>query len=291
MNRFLFKIVYSIIWLITLFPLPVLYQISNILYFLAYYVVGYRKKVVVSNLKNAFPLKSNTEIKKITKSFYLHLCDNLIETAAMIHMPKKSFDKRFIFKNVDVINELYDKGKSICAVFGHYGNWDWYALLQFYVKHQVYAIYMPIKNKNIDKLVNNLRSKFGVKMIHKAYAAKKILDMHNSGELFITFFISDQTPSKREISYWTTFLNQDTAVFLGAEKIARKTNQAVVFFDIIKKKRGYYEIEFLKLFENSKDTRQYEITKAHLKCLEKRIIEKPEYWLWSHRRWKYKKTE
>ncbi len=291
MNKILFKIVYSIIWLITLLPINLLYKLSDVMYFLAYYVVGYRKKVVITNLKNAFPLKDNKEIKQITKAFYAHLCDNLLETALMINMPAKEYAKRFVFKNLEVLDDLYKKGKSVCAVFGHYGNWDWTSALNMYTKYQVYAIYMPIKNKNIDNLVNKLRGKFGMKLIHKQYAARTILNLSESKELFIAYFIGDQTPSKHEISYWTKFLNQDTPVFLGTEKIARKTNQAVVYFDITKVKRGYYEIEFIKLFENSSETKEYEITESHLRYLEKRIIEKPEYWLWSHRRWKYKKSK
>lgn len=292
MNRVLFKISYGTIWLITLLPLPVLYIISDILYIFAYYIIRYRKKVVFTNLKNAFPLKTKKEIIKIAKGYYLHLCDSLfIETVAMIHMNKEEFKKRYVFKNIEVLEDLYNKGKSICAVFGHYGNWDWSTTLPLYTKYNVYGIYMPIKNPQIDVLVNKLRSKFGAKMIHKQSAARAILNLSQTNEKFITYFIGDQTPSKHEIHYWTKFLNQDTAVFLGTEKIAKKTNQAVVYFDIKKIKRGYYEVEFIKLFENPKETKDFKITESHLRYLEKKIIEKPEFWLWSHRRWKHKKPE
>lgn len=291
MNKILFKIIYPLIWLLTLLPLPILYLLSDVFYFITFYIAKYRKKVVISNLKNSFPEKSDKEINKITKRFYAHLCDNLLETMALINMSEKEIKKRFLYKNIEVLDDLYSKNKSVCAVFGHYANWDWMASLPLHTKYKVYSIYMPIKNRQIDKLTNNLRSKYGLTMIHKQYSVRTILDLHKSNELFLTYFIGDQTPSRREINYWTTFLNQDTAVFLGTERIAKKTNQAVVYFDIKRIKRGYYEIELINLYENPKETVDYEITEKHLRILENRITENPEYWLWSHKRWKHKKVK
>lgn len=291
MNNILFKITYTFIWLFALLPFRILYIFSDITYLMIFYIIGYRKKVVFENLRNSFPEKTEAEIKKIAKGFYSHLCDNLIETIALIHMNEKSINKRMKYENIEILNNLYDKDKNVIVTFGHYCTWDWTNNLPLHCKHSLYSIYMPIKNKKIDKLVNDLRIKFGFKMLHKQYAVKQILNLCRTNEKFITIFIGDQTPSRGEINYWTKFLNQDTAVFLGTERIAKKTDQAVVFFDIDKVKRGYYKTNIILLFENPKETAEYEITEAHLRFLEKKIINKPEYWLWSHRRWKFKKNE
>lgn len=285
-----FYISYSILWLITLMPFWCYYRLSDFVYFLLYYVFSYRKKVVYKNLRNAFPDKNEKELKKIAKGFYKHFCDFVLESVKTIHISKKQNAKRFTFKNLDVFHDLYEKNKNIILVSGHYGNWEWMVSLPSKLEHKFLALYRPLRNKYFDKMIINLRSKYATGMVPMNDTLKVILEHKQKNELIATWFLADQTPPK-EAQLWTTFLNQETPIFLGTEKIARKLNHAVVFMDIQKLKRGYYQAEFTLLFENASDTKEFEISKAHTKFLEEIIKKKPEYWLWSHRRWKHKRPE
>ncbi len=289
MSNIGYYILFGIFWIIMLLPLRVLYLFSDILYFFSYYLIAYRKKVTLTNLKKSFPEKSSVEIRKIAKRFYRHLFDQFIESFKLLQMNEEQILKRFDYRNPEVLDELYSKDKSIITVFGHYGNWEWLASLPLVTKYKVLAIYKPLANSSFDKFFIRLREKFGIKTITIQQTLKKILDYQQNKELTITFFLGDQRPMRRYIKYWTTFLNQDTPILLGVEKISKQTDQAVVFIDIQKKKRGFYKIVFIKLFENPKETEEFEITEKHIRILEKIIINRPEFWLWSHRRWKHEK--
>lgn len=284
-----YPVFYGIIWILTLLPFKVLYIISDFLSFITYYLIRYRKKVTLTNLKKSFPEKSSTEINKIAKKFYRHLFDLFLESFKLLQMNEEQILKRFDYKNPEVLDELYSKNKSIITVFGHYGNWEWLASLPLVTKYKVLAIYKPLANSSFDNFFIRLRGKFGIETVTIQQALRKILNFQQNKELTITFFLGDQRPMGRYIKYWTTFLNQDTPILLGVEKISKQTDQAVVFIDIQKKKRGFYEIVFIKLFENPKETEEFEITEKHIRILEKIIINRPELWLWSHRRWKHKK--
>jgi len=291
MSNLGYYILFGIFWIIMLLPLRVLYLFSDILYFFSYYLIAYRKKVTLTNLKKSFPEKSSVEIRKIAKRFYRHLFDQFIESFKLLQMNEEQILKRFHYRNPEVLDELYSKNKSIITVFGHYGNWEWLASLPLIIKYKVLAIYKPLANSILDKFFIRLREKFGVMTVTIQQTLRKILDSQQNKELTIMFFLGDQRPMRRYIKYWTTFLNQDTPVLLGVEKIAKQTDQAVVFIDIQKKKRGFYEIVFTKLFENPKETEEFEITEKHIRTLEKIIINRPELWLWSHRRWKHEKLK
>lgn len=291
MNPYFFKILNFPLWLITLMPLRIFYILSDFFYLLIYHVAGYRKNVVLTNLKNSFPEKSDEEIKKIAKSFYHHLCDYFIECLYIYNMSVNEINKRVKYKNPDVLADFYKKNKSVIAIMGHYGNWEWLFALPLHVKHQVVAIYSPLSNRYYNELFKRIRSKLGIKLIPMKTAYKDLLAAANSNELTLTYFISDQRPVWNTIRYWTTFLNQETPVILGSETIAKKLNQPVIFSEVNKIKRGYYTVEFKIITEDPKSTAEFEITEAHTRILEKCIINKPDYWLWSHKRWKFKKEE
>lgn len=290
MSAIFFYILYPVIRLIALLPLPVLFIFSDFLYFLTFYVIGYRKKVVYTNLKNAFPDKPEDDIRGIARRFYKHFADQIIETIKALHISRKEMKKRFRVKDQEMLDELYAANKNIVVVFGHYGNWEWLLTLPLYTKYKILAIHKPLSNKYFSDMVNRLREKYGVRMITMKQSYKTILEYQKRNEQIITYFLGDQTPMRSEINYWTTFLNQDTPVYLGAEKIAQKTGQAVVFFNIQKIRRGYYELETIMITENPEETGEYEITEKHVRLLEEIITDKPEYWLWSHRRWKHRKA-
>ncbi len=268
-------------------PLRVLFILGDLFYFVAYRVFGYRKDIVRQNLRNSFPKKSSAELVRIEKQFYRHLGDSFIEWMYPLHSSASQLKSRYVFKNPEVLRDLYDEGISVAGVLGHYANWEWLSLLPSVIDHKVWAIHKPLKNKHFNGLINGLRSKYGVNMVTTRESFRKLKTEKDKGEITLTYFLADQSPQESKIKYRTLFLNQDTPVYLGAEQIAKKLEMAVVFFDIRKISRGQYEIEFQVLSKFPKEEPKYEITEKHVRALEQRIIAEPEWWLWSHRRWKH----
>ena len=287
MRRLLFHTYNIPVWLITLLPLNILYLLSDFFFLIIYYLARYRKRVVITNLKNSFPEKSDDEIKIIARNFYKHLCDNFIESFYVFNISKKEIRKRYRYMNPELLRQLGNKNKSIILVIGHYGNWDWLCSLPLYVDHQVFAIYHPLSNKYFDELFNRIRKKFGVLLIQMNTSYREMLTASRNSMLTITLFLADQRPIWSSSRYWTTFLHQETPVLLGSESIAKKLDQAVIFTDIRKKGRGYYDVEFRLVTEDPCQTKEFEITEIHTRMLEEVINRKPEYWLWSHKRWKH----
>lgn len=290
MGAILFYCLLPFLYLISLLPFPVFYLFSDFIYFLLYRVVGYRKKVVFENLKNSFPEKSYNELKKIEKDFYRYLCDLFLETIKTLTISRSEAIKRCKFnaKTTLLFNELANKNQSCIIVMGHYGNWEWAGnSFSLQCKQQLYVIYHPLSNKYFNKLMYDLRTRFGTKL----YAMKDTMRemIRNKNEVNATAFIADQTPSP-DSAYWTTFMNQDTPVFWGTEKIAQKLNYPIVYITIKKIKRGYYEVDSELLINEPKNTSLGEISELHTRKLESDIITQPSIWLWSHRRWKHKKN-
>lgn len=290
MKLFAFYIAYGFIRLIALLPFGILYLISDFFYFLLYSVFAYRKKVVAENLAYAFPEKSTDERKKIEKSFYHHFCDFLLESVKVLHMSKTQVDKRFVFKNIDILDNYYQKHQNVVLVSGHYGNWEWMVNIDAHLRHKFLAIYKPLADERFNALVKALREKYAGKgeMVAMNDSYKVILKHEREKKLIITWFLGDQSPPK-DYPLWIKFMNRETPFYSGPEKIARKFGHAVVFMNINKVKRGHYEVEFIPLFDDPKNTQENEITRAHVKMLEDTIRKEPAYWLWSHRRWKHKR--
>jgi len=247
--------------------------------------------LVNNNIKNSFPEKSEKEISQISKKFYRHFCDTFIETIAFPFMKQKELMQRYKIKNPELCNQLFEEGKSITLLMGHFGNWEWSSLLPLSLKHKIYAIYKPLHNKQFDKFFKNNREKFGLKAVPMEKIFRVLAEGQKNNEKNMTYFLADQRPRWAQIQHWTTFMNQDTPVILGPEKISKKLNNSVVFFKIIPEKRGYYKIEFHLLFKNAKETKNYEITEGYLQILEETIKENPAYWLWTHHRWKHEKEK
>jgi Kdo2-lipid IVA lauroyltransferase/acyltransferase len=280
------------IYLLSLLPFPLFYGVCDLLFVILYYVVGYRKKVSLQNLRNSFPEKSEKEIRRICHSFYHYLCDLFLETFKTLTISKASMIKRCALTPAAtaLFDRYYSEGKSIVLVMGHFGNWEWagntFSLLG---KHQLYVVYHPLANKHFNDLVYKMRTRFGTKLIDMKETFRDMVK--NRPIISITAFIADQTPSAPGSAYWTRFLNQDTPVFRGTEKIARKMNYPVVYATVKRIKQGYYEIHAETLVEHPKNTNDGEISELHTRKLEKDIIEQPEIWLWTHRRWKHTKPE
>ena len=286
-----FYIVYGFEWVITLLPLPVLYIFSDAIYPVMYYFPGYRRKVVRTNLVNSFPEKSIDEIIVIEKAFYHHLCDLFFETFKLIHLNNKQLLKRMHMTNPELLERLRNENKDVAIVLGHYGNWEWLVILPLYTKLQTVSIYKPLNNKHFDRFMCGLRSKNGMRVTPMSSIVREVVTLRQNNIRALFAFVTDQTPPRVDIKFWTKFLNQDTPVYLGAEKIASKYNMAVVFMKIQKVRRGYYDFSLELLFENSAGLPEHLITETHVKKLEEIIRERPEHWIWSHRRWKYKREQ
>ena len=284
-----YYIFYGINWVLSFLPLWILYIISDFIYLLLFYFPSYRRKVVETNLKNSFPEKTAEELKSIEKKFYKHLADLFIETFKLVHMSRTEQKKRFTYSNLGIIDKLREEKSDIIAVLGHYNNWEWPTMLPDYLKYKTVIIYKPLQNKYFNSFINNQRSKYGIVLTPTSQIIREIINYRKNNINTVSVFLSDQIPAKGDIKYWTTFLNQDTAVFTGAGKIASKYDMAIVFFHIQKVKRGHYNLDIELLLEHTAGLPENLITESHVRRLEEIIREKPEYWIWSHRRWKHKK--
>lgn len=283
----LFRLGIFFLYLISLLPFWILYLIADFLFVILYYVIGYRRKVVSENLRNSFPEKSAQERSEIERKYYVYLADLIMETIKSISISEKEIKRRVVPTNPDLVKSYFAQGKSVMAVGGHHGNWEWAALnFCFYNEEKFMIIYKPLSNPLFDEFFYKTRSRFGGIPVSMKQTMRKMVEYKN--ELTVSVFLGDQTPVREEANYFTTFLNQPTPVFLGIEKLAKALDHVVIFYEMKRVKRGFYNYTIIPLIENAKDTAPHEITEAHVKQLEKTIRREPEYWLWSHRRWKFK---
>ncbi len=288
MILFSYLLYYLFIIPISLLPFPLLYLLSDFLFFIFYSLLGYRKKIVVSNITNSFPEKSKQEVNEITKLFYKHFCDVIVESLKSFTISDAQISKRMILKNPELLNSYYDKKQSVILAGGHYNNWEWIAVaLDKQMKHQSIAIYKTLSNKFFDEKMRSTRGKFGLLMVSTKLVAETFSKFKN--ELTATIFAIDQSPSNPKKCYWMNFLNQDTPVLFGTEKFSKDYNQPVLFGTITKVKRGFYQIAFETVTDNPTNTAHGYITETTTKLLEAEIIKAPQYWLWTHRRWKHKR--
>jgi KDO2-lipid IV(A) lauroyltransferase len=285
------KVFYHILalpfYFLALLPFPLFYLFSDGLFLLGYYVIGYRKKVIHRNLSNAFPEKTEAEIRITGRKYFRFMIDVFLETFKLLLMTERQIRKRFVFINTDEIKHVVTE-RSVIFVLGHYGNWEWCGQ-SFYLKRltQLGSLYHPLSNGFFEWLMMKLRTRNGVHMLPMSSAIKEMVRRKN--QLTATAFIADQTPSNPDGAYWTTFLNQDTPVFIGTEKIARKMNLPVIYVHIERPQRGYYTARFEIITETPADTPEGWISERHTRLLEADIVKRPELWLWSHRRWKHKR--
>lgn len=278
------------LYLISLLPFWILYTISDVLYVVLYRIIGYRRGVVRENLANSFPEKTTIERQIIEKKYYRYLCDLIVETIKTLSISRKEVMRRMLPATIhtnQLVADIFAQGKSILGVAGHYGNWEFAALsCSMMTEEERIVVYKPLANQVFDQLFNKSRSKFGAETVAMKDILRKLVRIKDKRSF--TVLLSDQTPVQESVQYFTNFLNQPTAIFLGVEKLAKTLNSAVVFCDIKCIERGYYTYNFIPLTLDPKNTAEYEITNMHVAHLEKTIREIPQYWLWSHKRWKFK---
>lgn len=281
---------YGVILPISYLPFPLLYLLSNFAFFMMYRVIGYRKKVVLMNLKNSFPKKSEKEINAIAKKFYKHFCDLILEGLKGFTISREEINKRFQIQKSGIIDELYQQGKDIVFVGGHYNNWEILALgIGMQLDHTVVGIYKPLSNKFFNEKMKNSRQRFGLELAPMKKVKSYMEEDYGNPKGVI--FAVDQSPHNKKTAVWGRFLNQETAMFYGAEKYAKDYNLPVVYAVINKVKRGHYVAEARLLTDKPNEMDYGEIITKANQFLEEDIKKAPQYWLWTHRRWKHKRDK
>ena len=289
MHFLAYILIYPLLWFISILPFRILYFISDGLYILLYHVIGYRKTVVTNNLKLVFPEKTEHDIFTIRKKFYKHLCDMFLEMAKTMTISEKELKKRFKIQNPEEFQRLEGLNKSVILIFGHYASWEWSIVIQNHINFKGLAVYKRLANRYFDALVKNIRSKFNTNLISTKETIQVINDMEAKGIKSITGFLSDQSPRLTKEVYWGQFMGIEVPCFTGAERLAKKLDLTTVYLKVNKVKRGFYEAEVILLAEYPNEYKDYELTDMFLREVEKQIYEAPEYYFWTHKRWKHRK--
>ncbi|RTY89823.1 lysophospholipid acyltransferase family protein [Flavobacterium sp. GT3R68] len=292
MQLLLFLIIYPFLWLISILPFRVLYFFSDLTYVLVYKIIGYRQKTVRENLALALPHLSDKERLIIERKFFHHFCDGFFEMIKTMTISRKEMDKRFKFTNLELYQELESKQKSIAIMCAHYGSYEWLVSMNRHISFRGYGIYKKIANKYFDKLVQDIRGKFDAYLIDTKNSIRVMSDNKKAGILGVYGFASDQSPKLGKAFHWNTFMGIEVPVHTGAEMMVKKMDMNVLFVKGEKLRRGYYQATFVPMVDNPKEVPNYEITDMFFRMVEQQILEKPEYYLWTHKRWKHadKKT-
>ena len=289
MQFLLYLFLYPLLWLLSILPFSVLYLFSDFVYLIIYYIIGYRKKTVRENIALALPHLSEKERLVIEKKSYQHMCDMFLEMIKTMSISESEMNKRFQFVNLEIYKELEKEGKSIALMCAHYASYEWVISINNKINFKGYAIYKRINNKYFDKLVRDIRSKFKANLITTKETIPTIRENFKNNVLGIYGFASDQSPKISSAFHWNTFMGIEVPVHTGAEMLAKKYDMNVVFLKVEKVKRGYYQAQFQTLSENTSEVLNYEITDQFLKLVEQQIHEAPEYYLWTHKRWKHRR--
>lgn len=288
MQLLAYILIYPFLWLVSILPFRLLYAFSDFLYFFIYRIFGYRTNTVKNNLDLVFPDKTDVEKKQIMKTFYHHLCDMVVESIKSMTISESEMKKRFVFTNIEEVHKMEKINKSIVMMCGHYASWEWIFILQSHVKHKGYGIYKRLANKYFDRLVKRIRARYNSYLITTKETIPILTKTKERGELTLNGFISDQSPKVNKAYHWNDFMGIKVPIHTGAEMLAKKLDMAVMYFSVKKIKRGYYETTFKTLAVNPNEFESYEITDIFMKLVEKQIYEAPEYYLWTHKRWKHR---
>ncbi len=290
MQFLVYLLFYPVLWLISILPFPLLYLFSDFVYLIVYYIIGYRRKTVSENLAMAFPNLTKIERGQIERKFYHHICDMFLEMIKTMSISEAEIDKRFKFTNLEVFTDLEKENKSIAIMIAHYASYEWVISMNKYVAFPGYAIYKKIANPHFDKLVRKIRSKFKAYLITTKETIPAIQENEKNGIKAIYGFASDQSPKASRAFHWANFMNIKTPVHTGAEMLAKKFDMNVIFLKVKKVKRGCYEARFELLSKDVRHVPDYNITDDFLSRVEKQIYEAPEYYLWTHKRWKHREN-
>ena len=289
---FTYKFIKGSLWLISLLPFPVLYAISD--FFSLFVRRFYRTKVVRENLRTAFPEKSAQELKDIERKFYHQLCDNFVEDIKMLSMSKEEIMRRMTFSGLEEIKKRHEAGQTLHFLYlSHFGNWEWISSINYSIQPWCTSgqIYHPLRNDAMDELFIYLRGQYGGVNIKMKETFRRILQLRKEGKNYTIGFISDQQPKWASIHHFVPFLNHDTAVFIGAEHIARKVDAFMMYGRMSRPKRGYYHLDIIPMEDHPASVPETTLTDRYFELLEADIKEHPEMWLWTHKRWSRTKEE
>ena len=289
-QTFQYYLIISVFRIITLIPLKILFLISEIITLFVYHIIGYRKKVIIENLKYSFPKKSETEIKHIARKYYRHLSIMIVENIFLRFVTTKDFSQRIILENKEIFDTLYKENRNAIVMLGHFGNWEFTSGLTRLLPYTGAAVYKQLSNPVFDKLYFNIRERLGVQPVEMNEVLRKVLELNQQKTPYLLFMVADQAPVSKN-SHWIKFLNQETNVFLGSEKIAKKFNMPVIYLEVIRYKKGIYRMIPQVITNKPQETDTFEITEKYFNLLEDSIKRSPRYWLWSHRRWKHEKVK
>lgn len=288
MQFLVYILAYPLLWLISILPFPIFYLFSDFVCFLVYRVIGYRKKVVRENLALTLPHLSDAERKVIEKKFYKHMCDMFLEMVKTMSMSPEEMERRFHVTNIDLVLDYAKRGKSVILVASHYASYEWLLTINPKLGFQGVAVYKRLANPYFDRLIRRIRSKYNTEMIETRKAIPTMAKNQREGILSLYGLASDQSPKMERIFHSMKFMGVEVPVHTGAETLAKKYDLAVLFVEVKKARRGYYEATFIPLADNPKDFENFKITEMYLKEVEKQILEAPEFYLWTHKRWKHR---
>lgn len=291
MKNLTYYLSFALWFIISLLPLWVFYRLSDGLYYLVYHVVRYRRRVVYANLRSSFPEKSEAEIERIAKDFYSFFCDYIVETLKLFSMGEKNMRKRMKFEGLNQVKEDFANGRSVTLYLGHYCNWEWISSLGLHLDEQCGQIYHPLENATLDRLFLYMRGRFKAQSIKMDDTFLTILKWKKEGRKNIVGYIADQVPGYNNIHYWADFLHHDTPVFTGAERISKIMDTTVYYIDVERPRRGYYVARFIKIADSLNEHPVFFATEQYFRLLEQNIQRAPQYWLWSHKRWKRTREE
>lgn len=288
MQRVLYLLAYPLLWLLAHLPFPIMYFLSDVVCALVYRVFGYRKGVVRSNLKLVFPEKPPEERLQIERRFYGHMCDMFLEMIKTMGLSEKELSRRFTFVNPEVLHGFERQGKSVMLMFPHYASWEWVIALDNHISAKGYAIYQPLNNRYFDKLVRDIREKFGTTLITTKETREVVGRNRREGRLATYGILSDQSPMLKKAFHWGSFMGIEVPMHTGAEQMCKSLNLPAVYLKVSKLRRGYYQGEFILLSDNPTTVPDYGITDAFFRETERSIREAPQYYFWTHKRWKHR---
>lgn len=289
-----FGLLYGLWYILSLLPMWLHYALADVLYLLVAYVLRYRRFVIDKNLANAFPEKSDLERRQLKLQFYRFFCDYLAETVKFATMSRSNIKRRMVFHGVDQVVDILKQGQSVALLLGHYGNWEMVTSLRLWISELDCGyghIYHPLENEMMDRLFLTFRNRLGSESIPMRETLRWLLMHKQAGRPTLVGYISDQVPLWQNIHHWVNFFNQDTPVFTGVERIACKQNQAVVYVDVKCARRGYYEAELQLITREPNSLPEHGIIDEYYRRMEATIRRAPQYWLWSHNRWKRTREE
>lgn len=289
MQFLVFIIAYPFLWIISILPFRIFYWLSDGVYFLVYYIIGYRKKVVRANIALALPHLNEKERLEIEKKSYHHLCDMFMEMIKTMTISSEEMNKRFVITNLELIKEYEKKERSIMLIASHYASWEWLITLNQKISYQGVGVYKKLSNKYFDKLIRDIRSKYNTKLVTTSKTIPYIANNQKEGILSIYALASDQSPKADRIFHWKSFMGVEVPVHTGPEMLAKRYDLTVVFAKVKKVGRGYYEATLIPISENPTTVPDFKITDAFIQEVEKQIHEAPEYYFWTHKRWKHRR--